>query len=215
MIYTGSGDLPRHLYVYVDSSFVRRDGKGFEPCVWFGLTSQHGRMWGCNILLECGAMYRNVPPHAMAFCADPKPKWTEQDAQVWDCYGAQFTTLEYKYLSEVECLTRKSDRGTYLFTAAPIGDGFSRHPEQAKEFTFIELDNGRLTVLPTDHLLVDDRSFVKLEMPRDIRRQSEVYSCEGPTPLPQEHTAPTSLPAEQLEGAHAPPSPMTPKGPTP
>lgn len=36
------------------------------------------------------------------------------------------------------------------------------------------------------------------------------------TPLPQERPAPTSPPAEQLQGAHAPTTPMTPKGlPTP
>lgn len=179
MIYSQSGNLPRHLYAFVDRRFTRREGEGFERCVWFGLTSQHGRMWGCNILLECGAMYRNIPPHAMAFKDDPKPTWAERDAQIWDCYGAQFTTLEYGYLSEVDCVTRYGEEGRYLFTAAPIGDGFSRHPEQAKEFTFLALDNGRLKVVPTDYLLVKETSFVRLAWPTDIRRQSEVYSCEG------------------------------------
>lgn len=36
-----------------------------------------------------------------------------------------------------------------------------------------------------------------------------------PTPLPQESTAPTSPPAEQLTTALRPSTPMTPKGPTP
>ena len=29
-----SRNLPHHLYVYVDSTFIRKNGKGFEPAVF-------------------------------------------------------------------------------------------------------------------------------------------------------------------------------------
>jgi hypothetical protein len=73
--------LPFHKYVWVDSSFIRTGGlSGFEPAVWFGLVSQYGRAWGLNVMLECGAVYRSLPPHAIAFRKNPDP-WTIKDAQ--------------------------------------------------------------------------------------------------------------------------------------
>ena len=64
---SSSASLPRHYYVWVDSAFIREGGAGFEPAVWFGLHSHPGRAWGCHVMLECGAFYRGLPPHAIAF----------------------------------------------------------------------------------------------------------------------------------------------------
>lgn len=178
------GELPRHLYCFVDSTFVYKEPsiELMIPCVWFGLVSYPGRTWGCTIMLECGAVYRNVPVHALSFVKFPDGEWTPEDAQTWDCYGESFTTLEYTYLSELKCKVRANGQehdGTYLFTAAPIGDGFSAYPEQAKEFYFIELDNGRLTVQPTNNVVLEERSFTtSTEFPHDLKRQTIVWSCE-------------------------------------
>lgn len=186
MSYTLVGELPRHLYCYVDSAFTHKEPQGFLPCVWFGLVSYPGRVWGCTVMLESGAIYRNVPAHAIAF---QKPQslqaygWSAKDAQTWDCYGERFTCVEYKYLAGLECrvkVGKKQLLGTYLFTAAPIGDGFSAYPDQAKEFCFIELHNGRLTIQPTNHVVFRERSFTdnRLEMPKGLKRQSEIWSAE-------------------------------------
>jgi hypothetical protein len=133
-------------------------------------------------MLESGSIYRNVPAHAIAFAELPV-KWAAPEAQTWDCYGEQFTTLEYKYLAGLECKAKCQDmecEGVYLFTAAPIGDGFSAYPDQAKEFCFIQLDNGRLTIQPTNHVVFRERSFTdnKLEFPTGLRRQNEIWSAE-------------------------------------
>lgn len=177
------GELPRHLYCYVDSKFTHQELQGFIPCVWFGLVSFPGRLWGCTVMLENGAIYRNVPAHGIAFIKQPEPLWYTEEAQAWDCYGERFTTLEYQYLSGLDCkvaLPSGAYVGSYLFTAAPIGDAFSAYPEQAKEFCFIQLDNGRLTIQPTNHVVFRDKSFTsdKLELPKGLKRQVEVYSCE-------------------------------------
>lgn len=38
------GELPRHLYVYVDTEHTHQEPRGFIPAVWFGLVSYPGRM---------------------------------------------------------------------------------------------------------------------------------------------------------------------------
>jgi uncharacterized protein (DUF736 family) len=68
--------------------------------------------------------------------------------------------------------------GSYLFSVAPIGDGWSNEPEQSKEFFFLELENGRLAALPTNAVLFDDKSFSKPEWPKFLKRQREIWSAE-------------------------------------
>lgn len=180
MSYSQAGQLPTHQYCSVDLAFISKQ-TGFAPCVWFGLVSIPGRAWGCTVMLECGAVYRAVPPHALAFRADAEPVWKIDNAQRWDCYGREFATIEYTYLRGVNVEVKAGKvlcHGEYLFTAAPIDDGFSRQPEQAKEFMFIRLDNGRLTIQPTDKVLFHELSFAEPKWPTELVSISEVYSCE-------------------------------------
>lgn len=182
-MYTLTGELPRHLYCFVDSRHTHVEERGFVKAVWFGLVSYPGRMWGCTVMLESGSVYRNLPPHALAFDEDPEPLWTAQDAQTWDCYDWQFTAVEYRYLTGLDCKVRSNGKefeGQYLFTVAPVKDGFSAYPEQAKEFTFARLDNDRMTIQPTNHVVFRERSFTnnKLEFPTDLKRQTDVWTCE-------------------------------------
>lgn len=181
-LYTHSGELPRHLYVWVERNAIGTHD--WMPAVWFGLSSYPGRVWGCHLLLECGAVYRHVPLHQLAHRRDAVSGWKPSQAQTWDCYGWQFTTIEYRYLSGLRARTRLQDgsehSGTYLFTAVPVGDPYSAAPEQSKEFAFIALDNGRFTTQPTDRVLYEDRSFTDeaTEWPTWLRRQREIWSAE-------------------------------------
>lgn len=180
------GALPKHQYVLVDTEFTHvasSECPVFVPAVWFGLVSYPGRTWGLNVMLESGAVYRNLPPHAVSFTPST-PIWSVEESQTWDCYGTQFAVIEYPYLAGLDCKVRirKTDHeGQYLFTAAPFGDGFSAYPEQSKEFSFIRLGNGRLTIQPTNNILFVEKSFTRnpnLEFPKDLRRQKETWSCE-------------------------------------
>lgn len=184
-MHTLIGPLPRHLYAYVDTGFTHQTPQTprFQPCVWFGLVSHPGRMWGCTVLLESGAVYRALPPHALAFRDTPEAI-TPEESQTWDCYGVQFSAVEYPYLAGLDCLAKTGadppPTGHYLFSVAPIGDGFSAYPEQAKEFHFLALETGRLTIQPTDRVVYEEKSFTlrPLAFPRGLRRQTEVYTCE-------------------------------------
>ena len=180
MIYSQAGQLPVHQYCYVDASFIS-DDEGFLPCIWFGLVSIPGRMWGCTIMLESGAVYRAVPPHAIAFDSGSNIFWTSQEAQRWDCYGTEFSTIEYTFLRGLECRVKCSDsivEGEYLFTAAPIGDSWSRQPNQAKEFMFIKTDGHRLTIQPTDKVIFIEKSFTETEWPVGLKTTDTIYTCE-------------------------------------
>lgn len=195
MINSVSGSLPRHLYVWVDSEFTHKEPIGLIPAVWFGLVSIPGRMWGCTVMLESGAIYRNLPPMAIWFSpkkiSDPlNLELHPTMCQRWDCYGSDWSCCEYPYLSGLSCVCHmgSGDRqayavGEYLFSVTPIGDGFSAEPEQAKEFSFIMLGSGHLTIMPTDRVIFEEKSFTKVKkgaemFPTGLKRQENIWSCE-------------------------------------
>lgn len=180
MLYTHSGSLPVHQYVWLEPDAIGKHD--WIRGVWFAITCYPGRAFGCHILLESGAVYRNVPLHKIATKKDAAP-WTPGDAQTWDAYGWQFAMIEYPFLqamnARVKLQNGKEHDGMYVFTLVPVGDAFSAAPEQSKEFYFVALDNGRYTSQPTNQVLVDDRSFVdKLEWPTYLKRQRGWFSAE-------------------------------------
>lgn len=183
MYYTHVGNLPRHLYCYADSSFFRRGRRRWEPVVWFGLVSHPGRVWGCTVMTEEGAVYRALPPSAISVWKPRRGDYVAvRDSQVWDCYGRAFTTLEYDYLKSLQAEVKgRNGRayGHYLFTIAPFGDGFSDEPEQAKEFHVLSLGAGGVTIQPTDKLLFIDKSFTKEEAAwPNLKPTTRTWSCE-------------------------------------
>ena len=180
------GQLPHHQYCFVDTSFTHRAPEVSSiPAIWFGLVSYPGRAWGCNLLLESGAVYRNLPLHSLAHKREGLDQpWEAREAQHWDCYGSGFTTLAYDTLRGLECLAKTADtttRGEYICTIAPVGDAYSAVPSQSKELVLVALNNGRYTLQPTDRVVFRDLSFTVGDggFPRGLRRQDETYSAEG------------------------------------
>lgn len=172
--------LPRHLYAFVDSELIYQQPCGLVPCVWFGLVGVPGRAWGLNVMLESGAVYRNIPPHGIAF-TQKAAKWKLKQAQHWDCYSATFQLHEYDYLAGLRCRVNVAGsdwlRGRYLFTLFPYSDGFSAEPEQAKEHKFVQLDNGRLAIVPTNKIVFSDDSFTVPGFNR-LKTQKTVWRVE-------------------------------------
>ena len=182
------GQLPQHQYVHVDTAFTHRKPEmSSMPAMWFGLVSYSGRAWGCNVLLENGAIYRNLPLHALASTVPALSiPWRPRDAQHWDCYSTAFTTLSYDTLRGLDCLVKTADEmnhGEYVCTIGPIGDAYSAVPSQSKELVIVALKNGRYTIQPTDRVVFHDISFTvpmgNPTFPRGMRRQDETYSSEG------------------------------------
>ena len=185
---THAANLPRHLYVKCDMEFVSDGQKqGLEDAVWFGLTAVPGRAWGCTVMLKCGALYRGLPLHALAHGEIAIMDWDINDAQRWDCFGWNFTTIEYEYLMGLSCKVWIANRktwevGRYLFTAEPYGDGFSMSPSQTKSHHFIALNNGRMTAVPGNNVLWRESSFTTpSEKPNWLRTQSQVWHGEQAT----------------------------------
>jgi hypothetical protein len=130
-------------------------------------------------MLECGAVYRGVPPHALSFGANPEQKWSLHDTQIWDCYGDQFSVVTYNYLHSQRAETRINNLfGRYLFTVIPMYDGYTQDPSQSKEFMFIQLDNGRLTILPTNEVRFHDKSYTEGDWPKNIKLNNSVWRVE-------------------------------------
>ena len=185
---TFAANLPRHQYVSVDRSVMSRGQKdGWEDAVWFGLTSVPHRAWGCTVMLQCGALYRGLPISALAHDqVGHDQKWELRDAQRWDCFGWDFTTIEYDYLRELDCSVWLASRqhwmaGSYLFTAEPYGDGYSMEPSQTKSHHFIGLANGRMACVPGNNILWNESSFTKnksLAKPDWLRVQTQTYHAE-------------------------------------
>jgi hypothetical protein len=149
--------------------------------MWVGLTSIPGRAWGINIILrDGGALYRNIPPHAVAFRKDVDD-WEISQAQLWDCYSYDFTVLQNPIMRgmEVSVMLKSGvvSHGEYLFSTAHMHDGWSDAPDQDKEFIFVKLNNGRLTIQPTNRVRFIDRSFTTEALPK-LKLQETVYSCE-------------------------------------
>lgn len=181
-----SGGLPRHQYVWLDpeSVLVKPDGHGPVPAVWFGVQAIYGRAWGCHCLLECGAVYRNLPLHVLRHRLDATGGWSPSQAQEWDCYGERFSTIIYPYLDGLDCRAQVGQDkewlpGSYRFNVVPIADAYTHRPEQAKEFIFIALDNGRFTAQPSNRVLFSDKSFTAGEPPPGgLRVQTETWHAE-------------------------------------
>ena len=51
-------------------------------------------------------------------------------------------------------------------------------PNDDRSYRLIKLDNGRLTIKPTDKVLFIDPSFVTPQWPTDLKTTTETYSCE-------------------------------------
>jgi hypothetical protein len=183
-----SGSIPgTHREIWVDTAYTHSRENGFLRAQWFGIEAFVGRVYEAHCLLllpEGGAAYRALPLHALAHTECCEKDWTEQEAQLWDCYSWHFATPSYPYLAGLRCKTRIRDTdhfGHYWFTIKPVLDDFSAIPEQAKEFFLIALDNGRFTLQPTNRVLLEERSSTELltdAWPTGLKRKTEIYSAE-------------------------------------
>lgn len=122
-------DLPYHLYVRIDAGAV---ADSEQRGAMFALQPNIGGVFGAHVLLECGAVYRNIPIHQLRLdlpeMIDVPSTHGPNDAQVWDCYASEYRAIEYTYLRGLATRIKSHCglvAGRYLFTLIPQGDGFS------------------------------------------------------------------------------------------
>ena len=65
-------------------------------------------------------------------------------------------------------------------TTKPAADAYTHRPEQAKEFIFIALNNGRFTAQPSNRVLFSDKSFTTDGglPPGGLRLKTETWHAE-------------------------------------
>ena len=181
MIFSKIAPLPTHRYVLVDSSFTHKTPCGLVEGMWVGVTSIPSRAWGINVILrDGGALYRNLPPHSIGFHSEDFG-WTIQQAQLWDCYSYHFTIVQSPILRGLRMRAKVKGElltGEYLFHVTHVDDGWSDSPDQDKEFYFIKLDNGRLTIQPTNRITFIDASFIVNDKLPELKLSDTIYSCE-------------------------------------
>jgi hypothetical protein len=182
MNYTKIGAMPTHRYIWIDSEYTHEKPVGPVEAMWVGLTSIPSRAWGINVILrEGGALYRNIPPNAVRFQEQALENWRIEESQLWDCYSYNFTILQNPILRVMPVSVKVRQNilsGTYLFSTAHLNDGWSDSPDQDKEFIFIELNNGRLTIQPTNKVAFIDKSYTLPTTLPKLKLQETIYSCE-------------------------------------
>jgi hypothetical protein len=188
MIFSKIGSLPFHQYIWVDSSFVYKESKGWIEGMLIGLTSIPGRSWGFNVILQQGgALYRQIPPHAIAFSSSPESSWSLDQSCLWNCYSLDFTILHNPILEGMKMTAKIGSslyEGQYLWSTTFLNDGWSRTPEQDKEFFFMRLDNGRLTIQPTNRITFKDSSYIDNSFIPSLKLNEIIYSCSESLEIP-------------------------------
>ena len=182
MIFSKIAPLPTHRYVLVDTTFTHKSPCGFADAMWVGVTSIPGRAWGINVILrDGGCLYRNLPPHSISFGQNDPVVWNIQNSQLWDCYSYHFTIVQSPILRGLRMRAKVRGEvltGEYLFHVTHVDDGWSDSPDQDKEFYFIKLDNGRLTIQPTNRITFVDASFIVNDKIPELKLSETIYSCE-------------------------------------
>lgn len=185
--------LPRHRYVWVMAEFVLRPSALAErsspliPAVWYGVSVQPGRVMGCHVVLENGAMIVDLPLHALRSMAQPEDiHWSVQDACRWDGFGWSGEAWEPPYVSGLtvrvlDAQHRLTDtRGTLWFCMDHLDDGYSLEPGQHKHLWVVALESGHFTQVPQDMLLIHEASFTDAAptVPK-IARQQTLWQTES------------------------------------
>lgn len=179
--------LPRHLYGYVRNSYCSDvDPKLMVPCVIFGVEVVPGVAPMFHILREDGALYSQLPLHALAHSKLPGPAFTIRETVRWDAFGWNVSAVAYEYLRGMTFrvkrrFAKKEQNATYLCTLDYFDNGWSEHPEQHKHFHLLAADDGNYLLESNDHCRVNDESFVdfdRLKKPVQLKRNTEHWSSE-------------------------------------
>jgi hypothetical protein len=160
------------------------------PCIIVSARSIPGSVMLFQVLLENGVLRDKLPIHALA----TKPDASEHPfhyLQLWDCFSANFTAVEIRFLSglrvSVYCKDRVWRDGHYLFTFQWGEDlthgldlGYAIDPAEHKSGHFIEMCDGQFAIQPNNRLKFHEPSFCTKPFPEkpDYRVNTGWWSAE-------------------------------------
>lgn len=152
-----------------------------------GVKSLQGRALGFHVLFRDGALFWNLPVHALA--------WKEHAAyrelselQLWDCasYEVAVTTFDRLPGADVRVRLGKGwEGGAYVTTvdwAAPgpdrIDTTLAELPEEAKCAHLVALADGNYCLQPNNRVRFVDKSFTTAPFHPTYRTQTREWVCE-------------------------------------
>jgi hypothetical protein len=145
--------------VFVDNKYLGLED-GVTEAYWYGITSIPGRQFLCHVMLYNGSNWYGLP--LVALSTKPSHSGSIADSQAYDCFSYDIACIRFNFLRDQRARILASD-GTYLFTVISHDhDGhapFAEYPEQAKTFTFLALDDGRITCGPNNYITWTDKAL--------------------------------------------------------
>jgi hypothetical protein len=153
--------------------------------VIFAVESVPGRALGFHVLLENGALYSQLPIHALAH-GQKAPFRQLAELVRWDCFGWNISTIEFTYLREVQFIVSQEkgeiEHGRYICSIDFVDDGFSDYPEQHKMFHLVGLEDGNFALVTNDKCQAIESSFVTAPFiwddPPKIERNRMIWHAE-------------------------------------
>lgn len=140
-------------------------------------------------MLNNGALIYRLPLSAFVHSVTA-PDLPLDYLQLWDCFSAHMTCIEYSFLRgmrvDVLMKDRTVEEGTYLYTLDWYGNSLADNPGEGghKCAHLIQLKNGCYAAQPNNRLRWYEPSFITAPFPQrpDYETNNTVFSCENKGP---------------------------------
>lgn len=152
------------IQVFVDNKFLlETPTEEFSYAHLISIRAMQNQCLQFTVLLESGALYTGLPPHAIFF----EEKFTERTLQeviMWDNISNNIDVVTFDTLLYMPCevllINNQITSGSYLFTIDYVGkDDLSRSAEHWKQLHVIRGNDGRMYIYPQYRIKFLDRGL--------------------------------------------------------
>lgn len=190
-----TGSCPQ-LRVLVRSEFLHDMAEGPRSLIGadvVGLKSIPGRALGFHVLLRNGAVFWDLPVHAICWHPEAKRMFLQQH-QLWDCFSYHFTAHRFARLADLRCEVRLKGKpgwclwGAYIWTidwcsadGQVMDTGVSEFPPEHKCAHLLALDDGNFALLPNNRIRWHDEAFCTEPFPErpTYLTNTHTWQCEN------------------------------------
>lgn len=171
--------LSEIFYVEVPNDALGPDmPPGTTPGILHGVYGKPGQLLLTHVLLESGAHWSGIPLIALtATGATGLPRHFQDELQPWGCMGTEPIVSKLDYLEGLVVQPRFIDEpGRHTGLIIDWEGPFSKHPQEHKPLSLIQLQTGAFALLPNNYFIVSDKHFTKeSELTKFYRRGEETY----------------------------------------